>query len=75
MFSITTRLNQFSSGNLSELSLIPYYLFLITFNDLESDVIPFTFTINMVKDAPKHIQNNTIGSAQTSRKIFKKNIS
>ena len=49
------------SGDLSELSLITYYLFLITFNYLDSNIIPFTSTWKMVKYNPNHIPDNMIG--------------
>ena len=51
----------FLSGDLSELSLFTYYLLLIPFNYLDSDVIIFTSTWKMVKYTPNHIQENTIG--------------
>ena len=62
---ITTRYNWFSFGDLSELILIMYYLLLITFNYLDSDVLSFTSDWNMVKDTPNHIPKNMNGYAHT----------
>ena len=47
--------NPGGGGSLSELSLITYSLFLITFNYLDSDVIPFASTSKTVKDTRNHI--------------------
>ena len=33
----------------------------MTFNYLDSDVIPFTYTLKMVKDIPNYIPKNMIG--------------
>ena len=55
------RLNYFPSGDLSELSLITYYLLLIPFNYLDSGVLTLNSTWKMVKDTPNHITENTIG--------------
>ena len=43
---------------------------LIPANYLYSDVLPFTYTWKMVKDAPNHILMNMIGLAQTSHEIL-----
>ena len=59
--SLTNRYNYLSSVILSELSLIPYSLFPVPYNYLDSDVLPFNFTWNMVKETPNHIQKNIIG--------------
>ena len=56
-----TQPNYFLSGDFSELVLITYYLFIIIFNDLDSDVIPFTSTWKMVKDTTNRILDNMIG--------------
>ena len=53
--------NKFPSGDLIELSIIPYYLFRITLNYLYSGALPFASTCNMVKDTPNHIPENIIG--------------
>ena len=57
-----TRSNYFQSDDLNKWSMITYYLFLITLNGSESDVIPFTFHVGY---APNHITENMIGYAQT----------
>ena len=59
--SLTTRYNWFLPIYLRELSLIPYFLFLITFNCLEYDFLSITSTWNMVEDTPNHIPNIIIG--------------
>ena len=46
--------------------------FLIHSNYLYSYVIPFNSTWKVAKDAPNYIPMNMIGSAHTSREIFKK---
>ena len=57
--SLTNRPTQFLPGNLSEFSLVPYFLFLIIF--LDSGVLPFTSIWKMVKNTPNHISKNMIG--------------
>ena len=49
------------SGDLSELIMIPYYLFIIALTYLDSGVLPLTSTWKMVKDTPNHILENMIG--------------
>ena len=73
--SLTTRSNYFLSIDLSEFSLITYYLLLIYFNYLDSDVLPFTSTWKMAKDTPNQIPKNMIGYYQTSREILEDDIS
>ena len=48
-------------GYFSELSVSPYPLFPIPFNYLDSNILPFTSTWNMVKDTPKNMPDNMIG--------------
>ena len=47
------------------------YPFLIPSNDLYSNVIPFTSTWKILKDAPNHIRMIMVGLAQISRDILK----
>ena len=48
------------SGDLSELSIIPYYLLPIRYIYLDYDVPPLTSTWKMTKDTTNHIPKNII---------------
>ena len=51
--------------------MITYSLFLIPFNYLYYDLIPFTYSWKMMKDTTNHILENVLGYSETSRKILK----
>ena len=53
--------NKFPSGDLIELSIIPYSLLLVPFSYLDSGVLPFASIWKMLKDTPNHIPDNMIG--------------
>ena len=56
-----TRPNSFSSGVLSELIIITFFILFIPVNSLDYDVLTFTSTWKMLKDNPNHIPENMIG--------------
>ena len=62
--------NYFPSVDLGELILITYFIFLITFNYLDSNVITFTSTLNMVKENPNHIPKNMADSLVNLSLVF-----